>query len=65
VATLTLDINEEAKFKAWEKEHKKKCKLRPGTCGDLYSFNICPSGIGDFISVHCPCGAQADLTGSL
>ena len=60
-----LEPDEKEKMEAWKLEHKKTCFLKPGTCGDLYSFDLCPSGIGIFISVHCPCGAECDLTGAL
>ena len=60
-----LESDEQVKFDAWKKEHRKKCKLRPGSIGDLYNFDVCPTGIGTFIVVHCPCGAECDLTGNL
>ena len=65
MATLTLETDEEEKLAAWKKEHYAKCKLRPGSCGDLYHFRVCPSGIGTFISVRCPCGDSCELTGDL
>ena len=60
-----LEPDEKKKYDAWKLEHQKVCALRGGTCGDLYSFSLCPSGIGIFISVHCPCGAKCELTGDL
>lgn len=65
MVNFVLDDDEKAKFDAWESEHYKTCKLQPGTAGDLHSFRLCPTGIGTFISVKCPCGASEDLTGDL
>jgi hypothetical protein len=63
MAHLEMDEDEKKRFEAWKIEHYKICTLRPGTCGDLYHFRVCPSGIGTFLSVKCPCGAKEDLNG--
>lgn len=52
------------KFNAWKTEHRKQCQLQPGTMGDLYSFRILPTGIGTFVTAHCPCGAEYELSES-
>jgi len=52
------------RFNLWWKEHRKTCQLRSGTVGDLYSFRILPTGIGTFVTVHCPCGAEHELSDS-
>jgi hypothetical protein len=65
MAELILEDDEKEKLRIWKAAHYTVCKLEPGTCGDLYHFRICPSGIGNFISVKCPCGASEDLTGDL
>lgn len=65
MAELILDAEETIKLLRWKLEHYATCDLRPGTCGDLYHFELCPSGIGTFIQVLCPCGAIEDLTGDL
>lgn len=52
------------RFLEWKTEHRKQCQLRPGTVGDLYSFRVLPTGIGTFVTVHCPCGAEAELSES-
>ena len=58
-----MDEDEKKKFEEWRTEHYKTCALRPGTCGDLYHFTVCPSGIGKFLGVTCPCGNHATLNG--
>jgi hypothetical protein len=77
MATLTLEPDEKERLEAWKKEHyapvegyaSRKdchgtCKFKPGTCGDLYFFHVCPTGIGTFVAVMCPCGApKCDISG--
>lgn len=52
------------KYRVWVTEHRKICQLRGGTIGDLYSFRILPTGIGTFVTAHCPCGAEYELSES-
>lgn len=59
--TFQVDDEQTDKYLAWRDEHQKTCKLRPGSIGDLFHFRICPTGIGNFISVHCACGEGLDL----
>jgi hypothetical protein len=79
MAVLELAPDEKERLEAWKKEHyaqdsslpsrrdcRGKCRFKPGSAGDLYYFHVCPSGIGTFIAVVCPCGApKCDLTGDL
>lgn len=52
---------QEVKFKEWKEHHTKTCHLQPGSVGDLYQIHFTPSGIGDFVHITCPCGADTDL----
>jgi hypothetical protein len=79
VAVLELTPDEKERLEAWRREHYTqdaslpsrrdchgKCRYKPGSVGDLYYFHVCPSGIGTFIAVVCPCGApKCDITGNL
>lgn len=56
--TFTVDDKQEQKYKDWVALHQKKCQMRGGTCGDLYFWRFTPTGIGTFILVTCPCGAD-------
>lgn len=63
--TFTITDEQVDKIKVWKAAHMspdgEKCILRPGSIGDLEHYRICPTGVGDFISVHCPCGNELDL----
>lgn len=59
--TFTITDEQQDKFVKWKNEHQMTCKRRPGAVGDLFQVHFTPSGVGDFVSVHCPCGAELDL----
>ena len=67
MATFTLEPDEKKRLEAWRKGHYARvaglpsrkgchgrCRLRPGSAGDLYYFHVCPTGIGTFVAVVCP-----------
>lgn len=58
--TFTIDDKQEAMVKAWLHNHD--CGYVPAaTMGDFEQYHFTPSGIGTFVHVHCPCGAELDL----
>jgi hypothetical protein len=77
MATLELTPAEKKTLATWRKRHYApdsrypsrkdchgKCRFKPGSAGDLYYFHVCPTGIGMFVAVVCPCGApKCDITG--
>ena len=61
-----LTAEAESKAKAFKADHinpktKKKCVLKPGTIGDLLRYDFLPTGVGDFCTVYCSCGAQCPI----
>lgn len=60
---FVITPDQEKKYRAFEAGHVKNCQRcsRRTTIGDCEHFEILPTGIGDFISVHWPCGAKLDL----
>ena len=67
VTTISFDLDQDQVGRAnrWAKRHKCERAGQYGSAGDKFSFTFCPSGIGDFVSVKCSCGATLDLTGNL
>jgi hypothetical protein len=65
--TVSFDLDEEQVRKAnqWAIKHHCLRKGHYGTVGDKYHFNFVPTGIGTFVSVHCSCGKEKDLTGNI
>jgi hypothetical protein len=64
--TFTLTDTAEAKATAFAENHispktNKKCALRPGSVGDLLRYDFVPTGIGDFCTVYCACGARCPV----
>lgn len=59
--TFTIDDKQEAQFTAWSDEHRKTCNARPDFSMALYSIVFTPSGLGDSVTVKCPCGATVYL----
>ena len=51
------------KMAKWYKKHNKgKCaKACHGAIGGDVTFEICPTSIGDFITVKCSCGAELEF----
>lgn len=51
------------KISAWYKTHNDgKCaKSYHGAIGGNVVFEICPTSIGDFLTVKCCCGASLDF----
>lgn len=46
-------------IKTWHETHNDgRCADVCGTAGDDVVFEICPTAIGDFITVQCHCGAE-------
>jgi len=54
------------RFNAWKKDHDRVCKLfgRTSTIGGRFSFRILPTGIGTFVTAHCACGVETELSES-
>jgi hypothetical protein len=59
--TFTISDEKAAQYKAWSEEHRKTCGARPDMSMALYSFVFTPNGLGDGISVKCPCGERVFL----
>lgn len=58
---ITKEMHEE--MAEWYKTHNDgKCaKSYHGTIGGDVIFEICPTSIGEFITVKCSCGAALDF----
>lgn len=54
--TFTISDEQEKQYTEWATEHQKTCKARPDFSCALYSFIFVPSGLGDSVTVKCPCG---------
>ena len=65
--TASFDLDEEQVKKAnnWAIRHKCSRKGSYGTVGDKFNFHFCPTGIGTFVSIHCSCGKDKDITGDI
>jgi hypothetical protein len=64
-ASFDLDAEQVENANRWAVRHHCARRGSYGTVGDKFTFNFCPTGIGDFVSMHCSCGKSVDLTGNL
>lgn len=64
-ASFDLDEDQVKRANKWAVEHRCKRKGHYGTAGDKFNFHFCPTGIGTFVSIHCSCGKQEDITGDI
>lgn len=64
-ASFDLDEQQVKKGNDWAVRHKCSRKGHYGTVGDKFSFTFVPTGIGTFVTVHCSCGKEKDLTGDV
>jgi hypothetical protein len=64
-AGLSFELTKEQveKYKKWNEEHKKVCKLNErSTIGGRLTFQFTPTGLGVIESVQCACGEKLELT---
>ena len=64
-ASFGLDEKQVKIVNTWAVKHKCSRKGQYGSAGDKFYFRFCPTGIGTFVSIHCSCGKDKDLTGDV
>jgi len=59
--SFTIDDAKEKQWLEWRAEHEKTCPAKPDVSGACYTICFTPNGLGDSITVKCPCGGNIYL----
>ena len=59
--TFVISDEQEQQFVTWKQKHEMTCPAKPDFSMALYSIVFTPSGLGDDVTVKCPCGAKKFL----